>query len=124
MTNNNTTCGFEPLSPLEAKRMLDSGKAILIDIRAPDEYSREHIIGARLAPLDAIDARDFEREQADGKVAIFQCQSGRRTALNRERLIALGFSSSFVIEGRLNAWRSAGLPIHLADPSAQQAPAS
>lgn len=123
MTANNTSCGFEALTPLEAKTMLDAGKAFLIDIRAPDEYSREHIIGARLAPLEAIDARDFERERVEGKAAIFQCQSGRRTTLNRERLTALGFSSSFVIDGGLNAWRSAGLPIHPAEASSQQVPA-
>lgn len=112
MTTPTTSCGFDAISPAQAKAMLDEGRAVLIDIRAADEYAREHISGARLAPLDAIDARDFERDRKDGKAAIFQCQSGRRTALNRERLIALGFASSFVIDGGLNAWRDAGLPVH------------
>ena len=72
MTRPASNCGFDAISPAQAKAMLDEGHAILIDIRAPDEYAREHISGARLAPLDAIDARDFEREQKDGKAAIFQ----------------------------------------------------
>jgi rhodanese-related sulfurtransferase len=112
MTVPATNCGFDAISPVQAKALLDEGRAVLIDIRAPDEYAREHISGARLAPLDAIDARDFERDQRDGKAAIFQCQSGRRTSLNRERLIALGFSTNYVIDGGLNAWRDAGLPVH------------
>ena len=108
-----TTCGFTPIAPREAQKLLESGKAILIDIREAEEFAREHIRGARHVPLSALDRHDFDRERADGKAAIFQCQSGRRTEMNRDRLIALGFSQSYVIEGGLNAWRAAGLPSHL-----------
>jgi hypothetical protein len=33
--------------------------------------------------------------------------------MNRDRLAALGFAESYVIDGGLNAWRAAGLPSHL-----------
>ena len=108
-----TTCGFTPLPPREAQKLLESGKAILIDIREAEEFAREHIRGARHVPLSALDRHDFDRERADGKAAIFQCQSGRRTEMNRERLVALGFQQAYVIEGGLNAWRAAGLPSHV-----------
>lgn len=108
-----TTCGFTPLPPREAQKLLESGKAILIDIREAEEFAREHIRGARHVPLSALDRHDFDRERADGKAAIFQCQSGRRTEINRERLVALGFQQAYVIEGGLNAWRAAGLPSHV-----------
>lgn len=109
----NGTCGFTSLSPIEAQRMLDAGKAILIDIREANEFAREHIRGARHVPLSGLDRHDFDRERAEGKAAIFQCQSGRRTEMNRDRLLALGFAQAYVIEGGLNAWRSAGLPSHV-----------
>jgi len=109
----NNNCGFTPLAPRDAHRMLESGKAILIDIREANEFAREHIFGARHVPLSGLDRHDFDRERADGKAAIFQCQSGRRTEMNRDRLIALGFAQAYVIEGGLNAWRAAGLPSHL-----------
>lgn len=111
MTTNE--CGFTALKPLEAKRLLDEGRAILVDIRDPNEFAREHIIGARLVPLASLDAHDFDRERVAGKVAIFQCQSGRRTAMNAARLIGAGFKETYVVDGGLNAWRSAGLPVHL-----------
>ena len=109
----NSACGFSPIPPAEAKRLMDSGKAILIDIRETDEFAREHIRGARHVPLSGLDAHDFDRERGEGKIAIFQCQSGRRTDTNRDKLLALGFSQTHVIEGGLNAWRAAGLPSHL-----------
>jgi hypothetical protein len=32
----NTPCGFTPLAPRDAQRMLESGKAILIDLPLPE----------------------------------------------------------------------------------------
>lgn len=116
MTPSSSPCGFDALSPQQAKIMIDAGQAIVIDIRDPHEYAREHISGARLAPIGAVDARDFEQDRAEGKAAIFQCQTGRRTALNRETLIGLGFVRTYVIDGGLNAWRDAGLPVHDGEP--------
>lgn len=109
---NTNECGFAALKPQEAKRLLDDGRAILVDIRDPSEFAREHIIGARLVPLAALDTHDFDRERAAGKAAIFQCQSGRRTAMNAARLIGAGFKETYVVDGGLNAWRAAGLPVH------------
>lgn len=108
-----TVCEFTALIPHDAKRLLDEGRAILIDIRDPNEFAREHITGARLVPLAALDTKDFDRERAAGKVAIFHCQSGRRTEANAARLLATGFKETFVVEGGLNGWRTAGLPTHL-----------
>jgi rhodanese-related sulfurtransferase len=104
-------CLLPPLSPLEAKRKLDAGEAILIDVREADEFARAHIIGARLAPLSAIDAHDFDGERA--KTAIFHCRSGNRTEINAAQLLAKGFSQSYALVGGLEGWKQAGLPVSM-----------
>lgn len=101
---------LKPLSPTEAKRRLDSGEAILIDVREGDEHAREHVLGARLAPLSSIDAHDFDRDH--GKTAIFHCRSGMRTQANAARLLGRGFREAYFLEGGLEAWKAAGLPTH------------
>lgn len=106
-------CGFVSLAPAEAKRRLDEGSAILVDIRDPNEFAREHILGARLVPLAGLDTHDFDRERAAGQAVIFHCQSGRRTASNAARLIAAGFKETYVLDGGLQGWLAAGLPSHL-----------
>jgi rhodanese-related sulfurtransferase len=83
---------------------------VLIDIREHDEHAREHILGARLAPLSAIDAHDFDRDH--GKVAVFHCKSGMRTQANAARLLARGFHEAYFLEGGIEAWKAAGLPVH------------
>ena len=42
--------------PGTVKAWLESDQAVLIDIREPDEYAREHIPGAQLVPLSGFDA--------------------------------------------------------------------
>lgn len=92
-----------------AKALLDRGEAVLIDVREPDEHARERIEGARLAPLSRFDPRDLAG--ARSKIAVFHCNSGNRTRLAAERLLAAGFAQSFELEGGLVAWKRAGLPV-------------
>ncbi len=103
-------CQLAPINALEASRMLDENRAILIDVRETDEHAREHILGARLAPLSAIDAHDFDRDH--GKIAIFHCRSGMRTQANAAKLLARGFARAFYLDGGLEGWKAAGLPAH------------
>ncbi len=101
---------LNPISAAELKRRLDSGDAVLIDIRESDEHAREHILGARLAPLSAIDTHDFDREHS--KVAVFHCKSGMRTQANAAQLLARGFRQAYFLDGGIEAWKAAGFGVH------------
>ena len=92
------------------KQMLDRGEAVLIDIRETDEQAREHILGARLAPLSAIDTHDFDRDH--GKAAVFHCKSGMRTQTNAAKLLSKGFAEAYYLQGGIEAWKAAGFPLH------------
>lgn len=98
------------ISPADLQRRLQADSAVLIDIREPAEYAREHIQGARLVPLSAIDSHDFDTQH--GKAAVFTCRSGNRTAMNAGRLLAKGFREAYVLDGGLDGWKRAGLPVH------------
>lgn len=99
------------IDPTTLKRRLDDGSAILIDIREPSEYAREHILGARLVPLSAIDRHDFDRDH--GRAVVFHCRSGNRTAANASLLLAKDFPEAYALAGGLEAWKAAGLPTHV-----------
>lgn len=99
------------IEPADLQRRLQAGDVILIDIRDPSEYAREHIRGARLVPLAAIDTHDFDAER--NKAVVFTCRSGNRTAMNAARLLAKGFREAHMLAGGIDAWKLAGLPVHL-----------
>ena len=98
------------ISPLNAKHLLDQG-AILVDIREEDEHAKEKVIGARHMALSKLDQADLALH--DGKPVIFHCRSGARTASHAPRLVQKAGETceAFVIEGGLDAWRKAGLPV-------------
>lgn len=102
---------LETIDPRDLKRRLDDGSAVLIDIRETDEFAREHILGARLAPLSGFDRHDFDQDH--GKIAVFTCKSGNRTAANASRIIAKGFREARVLKNGLDGWKAAGLPVHV-----------
>jgi len=93
------------------KTLLDRGDAVLIDVREPDEHARERIEGARLAPLSRFDPVSLVGEAERGKVAVFHCNSGNRTAQAADRLLGAGFAEAYQLEGGLQGWKRAGLPV-------------
>jgi len=98
------------IGPRDAKRLLDQG-AVLVDIREADEHAREKVIGAKHLPLSILDEAELALKA--GQPVIFHCKSGARTASNASRLAEkVGDTcDAFIIEGGLDAWKRAGLPV-------------
>ncbi len=99
---------MDRLSPEDAKRRIEDG-ATLIDIRSQKEFTDAHIPGALLLPAALIDA-DCTPQIKDGQV-VFYCSSGMRTKAAHPAIETAGFKDTAYIDGGLNAWRSAGLPV-------------
>lgn len=51
------------ITPAEAKTRVDSGQAILVDVRSQGEYDTQHAQGARLLSLADLEARYRELPQ-------------------------------------------------------------
>ena len=82
---------------------LASGDTVLIDVREPMEYAREHIAGARLMSLCALDPAQLPR----GKRIVLCCASGNRSQAAARRL---GLPGLVQLTGGLFAWKAYGLP--------------
>tara|TARA_B100001564_G_C20630843_1_gene667091 strand:- start:760 stop:1320 length:561 start_codon:yes stop_codon:yes gene_type:complete len=90
---------------------LKEGKAMLIDVREPAEYTSEHIEGARSMPLATVSSKLLQDSKAQH--IVFQCQSGRRSHNACEVIIKENPSAEvWNMEGGLNSWKEAGLPTH------------
>lgn len=89
--------------------------AILMDIRSLDEYRRKHIDGAMCLPPDELKNQPF----MDGSVVIFHCLSGMRTRQNAPLLGSCAKNcEAYLLDGGLNAWEKAGLPVETASKGA------
>lgn len=97
------------ISPEDARRLIEGG-AVLVDVRERDEHARERIPGARSAPLSLIPEMDLTGHE--NQVMIFHCKSGSRTRTNAGRLAEATACQAFILDGGLEAWKAAGLPVH------------
>lgn len=98
------------ITPEEAARLLRGDAAILVDVREPDEYAREHIEGARNLPLSRL--QEAALAIPLGKSVVFHCRSGARTGSNAARLAAkTAPADALIVAGGLDAWKQAGLPV-------------
>lgn len=100
---------MEFIQPADAHAKLSKGGVLLVDIRSDAEYEAGHIPGAVLIPdaqFDSAAARLLNPRET-----IFYCSSGMRTRASAPILANAGFGSATCIDGGLQAWRGAGLPI-------------
>lgn len=89
------------IDPATLKAWLGCGDTVLIDVREPAEFAREHIAGARLMPLSRLDARDLP----EGMRIVLCCAGGCRSQTAARRLGLAGLAH---LEGGLSAWSAAG----------------
>lgn len=103
------TATLTALNPADVAQRLKSGRAVLVDIREPDEFARIHVKGALSRPISAFEAAHLTIEP--GRDVVFTCKTGMRTGANCARLAARVEGEAFVLDGGLDGWAKAGLPL-------------
>jgi rhodanese-related sulfurtransferase len=101
------------ISPLQLHELQKAGRPVeLIDVRTPAEFHEAHCEGARLVPLDRLDARAVLAARAHSAGPLYvTCRSGSRARQACERLLAAGAAEVVCVEGGILAWERAGLPV-------------
>ena len=105
------TATLHKLTPHDVHSRLADNRAVLVDIREADEFARSHIAGARSLPLSAWEQAHLTLDPAAD--VIFTCRSGLRTGAACDRLAARVSGHAYVLDGGLDGWTRAGLPLEL-----------
>ncbi len=95
--------------PNQVAQLLERGKVTLIDVRNLSEWDEEHIPGAQHIMLGYLGERAVEI-QADRPVVV-QCRIGVRSSIGVSILKAKGFENVINLQGGIEGWQSADLPI-------------
>jgi rhodanese-related sulfurtransferase len=86
-----------------------NGQSRLLDVRSAAEYDGQHVKGAVLQPLDSLVASEWKAPPGAGPLYVL-CQTGGRAASAAALLAKEGVACS-VVEGGMEAWVAAGLPV-------------
>lgn len=90
------------IDPAEARRRLDAGEAVLVDVREPEEWAAGHAPDALHRPLGDLDPAEFA-----GRSVITTCRGGGRGSRAAETLGAAGVDA-VGLGGGLRAWSEEG----------------
>lgn len=103
------TARLVALSPTDLRARMAAGRAVLVDIREEDEFARSHIAGALSQPLSRWE--EAHLSIAPDADVVFTCRSGARTSGACDRLAARIDGPAYVLEGGIDGWARAGLPL-------------
>ncbi|HKE95564.1 MAG TPA: rhodanese family protein [Povalibacter sp.] len=98
---------IQTITAEQASQLVRQG-AMLIDIRDADEHARERIPQSYPIPVAEIGRTPLPEGTS---TVIFHCRSGNRTVVNAAKLRASTGCEAYVLEGGLDAWKRAGLPV-------------
>lgn len=103
--------GASNLNPNQAVMLINRSHAIVIDVRDDAEFATGHITEAKNIPLAQLEDRVKELQKYKDKPILVNCQGGVRSAKACALLAKNEFTAVSNLEGGINAWVAAKLPI-------------
>jgi len=94
---------------------IEQGKALLIDVRTPDEYQKEHLKYAQNIDIRSADFADKVKKLSKDRKIYLYCHSGNRSGKATDSLQTLGYHQSYNI-GALDSLVKYGFPIYKNQP--------
>jgi rhodanese-related sulfurtransferase len=87
----------------------DRDDVLVLDVREPSEYDQGHIPGVTLIPMGQV--ADRLSEIPKDKTVIVTCRSGNRSGQITDYLRQQGYTDVHNMQGGIQAWQKAGLPV-------------
>jgi rhodanese-related sulfurtransferase len=93
------------ITPQEAKKKLDAGNAVLIDVREAAEYQLARIEGAELIPMNTVPQRlQYLEGLAEEKTLLVHCHHGMRSLNVVDWLRRQGVANCQNVAGGIERW--------------------
>ena len=99
-----------------ARRWIDSGQAVVVDVREVNEFAAAHIKGAHLRPLSSFKMADLP-PVPEGKKLLLHCRTANRCGTAAGILLQSGYKGEINrMAGGIVAWANAGMPVEAGLP--------
>ena len=93
----------------EAIQLANQRHGVWVDVRPAEQFRAGHIAQARNIPAAEIEQKASSLPK--NKPLLLVCETGRDANRIAARLRTQGFNETFVLEGGMRGWSSAGLPV-------------
>ena len=96
----------------ELRQRIESNSApVIVDQRSEIEFRKGHIPGAINAPVRKILLNRAQLPQDKNREMVITCMHGQRATVAKFLLGLYGYRNTALLEGFLEDWKAAGLPI-------------
>ena len=102
---------YREVSPKEAAELIRNVAPLVLDVRTPGEYSRGHLQGSLLIPVQQLQARWQEIAGYKEKDVLIYCATGNRSTVAAKILIDNGFKRIFNLRHGISGWEREKLPV-------------
>jgi rhodanese-related sulfurtransferase len=102
--------GLTSVAIPDAVRLINSG-AVIVDVRAADEFATGHVVNARNVPMPEIQSADDPLKKQRKKTLLTVCDTGLASSRAANVLRKAGYEKVFSLKGGLRGWQQENLPL-------------
>ena len=92
-SKNGKKAEYKKITSDEAKKMMETQKVIVVDVRTLEEYNEGHIPNAISIPLETIENKAEVKLKNKDDLILVYCRSGRRSREAALKLIENGYTN-------------------------------
>lgn len=96
------------LGPDEWQKQATASGTVIIDVRTPDEFKEDHIVGAVNMDYLSDEIMELIEEMNKETAYAIYCKGGMRSGQVAEQMIKTGIKNVYDLEGGILAWIKAG----------------
>ena len=103
--------GFKGLRPAELTALINRENALVVDLSASNDFQKGHIAGSKSVQPSQFDPENKLLASARALPVVVTCRTGQASADAAKRLNKAGFEHVYWLEGGVQAWQHADLPL-------------
>ena len=103
--------GYKGLRPAELTGLVNRDNALVVDLRPSADFEKGHVAGSKNVQLSQFDPENKQLAPARELPVVLVCKAGDSASAAAKRLRKAGFKNVNLLEGGVQAWQAADLPL-------------
>lgn len=103
--------GYTALRPAELTGLINRDNALVIDLSPSGDFDKGHIAGSRSVAPSQFDPENKLLAKARELPVVVVCRNGQASGDAAKRLKKAGFEKVYWLDGGVQAWQQADLPL-------------
>ena len=97
-----------------AVQLINRERAVVVDVREPEEFAAGHVTGAKNVPLNQLEQKLPATVKNKSLPLLLVCATGARAQRAVATARKLGYEQAQAVAGGLKSWKDANLPLEKA----------